>query len=369
MREGQHVSTSAIETTSADTTTADTTIAEPVQEMAGSDGEFMDRADRFRRELLAHCYRMSGSAHDAEDLVQETYLRAWRAYGKFEDRSSMRTWLYRIATNVCLTALEGKARRPLPTGLGQPSSDPDTPLSEPGEVPWLSPLPDSLGGSAPEEAAEQREGVQLAFVAALQHLPPRQRAALVLRDVLQWHAAEVAEAVGTSTAAVNSALQRARASVKAAQLERDQAPATLDQEQEELLGRYVQAFWDKDVEALVSMFTDRAVWEMPPFPEWYTGPEAIARLIGQKCPGGEHEMIMLPTSANGQPAFGLYMMQPDGSFTPFHLQVVTLEALQVSHVGAFFDTSLFAMCGLPESLPPGSTLPRVRVPAHPNPAP
>ncbi|HLS45829.1 MAG TPA: sigma-70 family RNA polymerase sigma factor [Ornithinicoccus sp.] len=336
---------------------------------APDNDEFMQRADGFRRELLAHCYRMSGSAHEAEDLVQETYLRAWRAYDKFEDRSSMRTWLYRIATNVCLTALEGRARRPLPTGLGQPSSDPETPLSEPGEVPWLSPLPDSMAGSAPEEHAEQRESVTLAFAAALQHLPPRQRAALVLRDVLQWRAAEVAEAVGTTTAAVNSALQRARAAVKAAQLERDQAPTPLAPEQEELLRRYVAAFWEKDMETLISMFTDHAVWEMPPFPEWYTGPDAIVRLIGQKCPGQVNEMIMLPTSANGQPAFGLYMKQADGSFKPFHLQVLTLTGTQVSHVGAFFDTSLFALCGLPEALPPGSTGPRLRVPAAAPPAP
>lgn len=269
----------------------------------------------------------------------------------------MRTWLYRIATNVCLTALEGRAKRPLPTGLGQPSSDPDTPLSEPQEVPWLSPLPDAMGGSAPEDAAEQRESVQLAFVAALQHLPPRQRAALVLRDVLQWRAAEVAEAVGTSTAAVNSALQRARAAVKAAQLERDQAPGELDPEQEALLRRYVEAFWEKDVDTLVGLFTDRAVWEMPPFPEWYTGPEAIARLVGTKCPGQAHEMIMVPTSANAQPAFGLYMKQDDGSFVPFHLQVLTLEEEKVSHVGAFFDLTLFGLCGLPESLPAGSVGP------------
>lgn len=286
----------------------------------------------------------------------------------------MRTWLYRIATNVCLTALEGRARRPLPTGLGQPSSDPDTPLSEPTEVPWLSPLPDSMGGSAPEDAAEQRESIHLAFIAALQHLPPRQRAALVLRDVLRWRAAEVAEAVGTSTAAVNSALQRARAAVKAAQLERDQTPAALDPEQEELLERYVQAFWEKDVDALVGMFTDRAVWEMPPFPEWYTGPEVIARLVGTKCPGQAHEMIMLPTSANGQPAFGLYMKDEAGTFRPFHLQVLTLDEALVSHVGAFFDPRLFSMCGLPESLPPGSVGPTVQVPApdapaHENPAP
>ncbi|QDO86933.1 sigma-70 family RNA polymerase sigma factor [Ornithinimicrobium ciconiae] len=328
--------------------------------------EFMERADRFRRELLAHCYRMSGSAHDAEDLVQETYLRAWRAYDRFEGRSSMRTWLYRIATNVCLTALEGRARRPLPTGLGQPSSDPDAPLSEPQEVPWLSPLPDAMGGSVPEDAAEQRESVHLAFIAALQHLPPRQRAALVLRDVLQWRAAEVADAVGTSTAAVNSALQRARASVKAAQLERDRAPQALEPDQEELLQRYVQAFWDKDMDALVGMFTDRAVWEMPPFPEWYTGPEAIARLIGTKCPGQVHEMIMVPTAVNHQPAFGLYMKQPDGSFEPFHLQVLTLADAQVSHVGAFFDTSLFGLCGLPDSLPAGSRGPGSHVRTSPD---
>src|SRR5690606_12661572 len=191
----------------------------------------------------------------------------------------------------------------------------------------------------------------------------------VLRDVLQWRAAEVAEAVGTTTAAVNSALQRARAAVKAAQLERDQAPTPLAPEQEELLRRYVAAFWEKDMETLISMFTDHAVWEMPQFPEWYTGPDAIVRLIGQKCPGQVNEMIMLPTSANGQPAFGLYMKQADGSFKPFHLQVLTLTGTQVSHVGAFFDTSLFALCGLPEALPPGPTGPRLRIPAAAPPAP
>lgn len=313
--------------------------------------EFMDRAERFRRELLAHCYRMSGSAHDAEDLVQETYLRAWRAYDRFEGRSSMRTWLYRIATNVCLTALEGRARRPLPTGLGAPSSDPDTPLAEPAEVPWLTPLPDAMGTSGPEESAEQRESVRLAFVAALQHLPPRQRAVLVLRDVLQWRAAEVAEAVGTSTAAVNSALQRARAAVRSAELERDRSPAPLDPAQEALLERYVSAFWEKDIEALIALFTDRAVWEMPPFQEWYQGPEAIARLVGAKCPGEAHDMVLVPTAANGQPAFGLYMRGTDGAFAPFHLQVLTVAEGRVNHVGAFFDTSLFRLCGLPGELP------------------
>lgn len=321
--------------------------------------DFVDRAEGFRRELFAHCYRMSGSVHEAEDLVQETYLRAWRSYGQFEERASMRTWLHRIATNVCLTALEKAPRRPLPTGLGQPSSDPDQPLSEPGvnaEVPWLTPVPDSLVpiADSPDGAAEAREGIRLAFIAALQHLPPRQRAALVLRDVLQWRAAEVAEAVGTSTAAVNSALQRARETVRQAELSRDAASdpgAALDEEQRAALERYVTAFWDKDMDALVQMFTDRAVWEMPPFPEWFRGPQAIARLIAGKCPGGAHDMVLLPTRANGQPAYGLYMRGADGDFHPWQLQVLTLDGSQVSHVGAFFDESLFALCGLPASLP------------------
>lgn len=319
---------------------------------ADPDAEFVQRAEQFRRELFAHCYRMSGSVHEAEDLVQETFLRAWRAYGRFEERASMRTWLHRIATNVCLTALEGQARRPLPTGLGQPSSDPGVPVHESPEVPWLSPVPDALvAGGSPADAVEQRDGVRLAFVAALQLLPPRQRAALVLRDVLQWRAAEVAEAVGTTTAAVNSALQRARETVRSAELTRDGAVDDLDPQQQALLQRYVTAFWDKDVEALVAMFTDRAVWEMPPFPQWYQGPRAISRLIDTQCPGGTHDMVMLPTRANGQPAFGLYMRGPDRSFTPFHLQVLTLEGDRVSHVGAFFDHSLFPLCGLPATLP------------------
>ncbi len=331
--------------------------------------DFVQRAEVFRRELFAHCYRMSGSVHDAEDLVQETYLRAWRSYGGFEERASMRTWLHRIATNVCLTALESAPRRPLPTGLGQPSSDPEAPLTEPGvgaEVPWLTPVPDSLVpvDQAPASAAEQHEGIRLAFVAALQHLPPRQRAALVLRDVLQWRAAEVAEAVGTTTAAVNSALQRARETVRAAELSRDEAAdhsaRDLDPEQRALLDRYVSAFWDKDVDALVQLFTDKAVWEMPPYPEWFTGAEAIARLVANKCPAGVHDMVMLPTRANGQPAFGLYMRHDDGTFRPWQLHVISLTGTKVSHVGAFFDQTLFTLCGLPDSLPGETTAESLR---------
>jgi RNA polymerase sigma-70 factor (ECF subfamily) len=313
------------------------------------DGEFPSSAEQYRRELLAHCYRMTGSVHDAEDLVQETYLRAWRAYHSFEGRSSVRTWLYRIATNVCLTALEGKDRRPLPTGLGQPGSTAGDPLDERGEVPWLEPVPDALV-TGPEAAAETRESIRLAFVAALQHLPARQRAVLILRDVLRWKAAEVAEALETSTAAVNSALQRAHAQMEKVKASEDTVGEPTP-EQRELLDRYVQAFWDKDIDAIVSMLTRDAIWEMPPFAGWYQGNVNIGRLVDTQCPGNRHDMPMLATWANGQPAFGLYMRQQDGSFTPFHLQVLTLGPDGVEHVAAFFETTLFATFGLPERLP------------------
>ncbi|QNN54373.1 sigma-70 family RNA polymerase sigma factor [Nocardioides mesophilus] len=312
-------------------------------------GDFTTVADPFRRELLAHCYRMTGSVHDAEDLVQETYLRAWRAYHSFEGRSSVRTWLHRIATNVCLTALEGKDRRPLPTGLGQPGSTAGDPLDERAEVPWLEPAPDALVAD-PADAAEAREGIRLAFVAALQHLPARQRAVLILRDVLRWKAAEVAEALETTPAAVNSALQRAHAQMDRVRV----AGETADEptpEQRELLDRYVQAFWDKDIDTIVSMLTREAVWEMPPFAGWYQGAENIGRLIDTQCPGQTYDMPMLPTRANGQPAFGLYMRTPAGDFVPFQLQVLTFEGPRVAHVAAFFSPGLFELFGLPERLP------------------
>ena len=306
----------------------------------------------YRRELTAHCYRMTGSVHDAEDLVQETYLRAWRAYAGFEGRSSMRTWLYRIATNVCLTALEGKERRTLPTGLGAPASDAGEDLVQSHEVPWLEPLPDRVeeGPGDPAEIVATRDSVRLAFIAALQHLPARQRAVLILRDVLRWRAAEVAEALDTSTAAVNSALQRARAQLESAQLSADGVTEDLSPEQAEMLEEYVAAFWRKDVARIAQLLTEDAVWEMPPFLGWYSGPESIGRLIDGNCPGGVHDMPMVATSANGQPAFGLYMRQPDDTFTPFQLHVLTLRGARVSHVACFFDTDLFATFGLPARL-------------------
>ncbi|WP_344003245.1 sigma-70 family RNA polymerase sigma factor [Nocardioides lentus] len=300
---------------------------------------------RYSRELLAHCYRMSGSIHEAEDLVQETLLRAWRSQGTFGGRSSVRTWLYRIATNVCLTNLEGRPRRPLPTGLGTADSLASDELVSDEEVPWLQPVPDAA------VVVGERDSIRLAFVAALQHLPARQRAVLILRDVLRWSAAEVATALETTVAAVNSALQRAHAQMKERALTEDTVVEELTTAQQRLLEAYVEAFWKKDVDAIVGLLTHDAVWEMPPFTGWYRGADHIGELIGTACPGGAHDMVMLPTRANGQPAFGLYMRGPEGDFAPFHLQVLDLDGERVRHVGAFFDTDLFPTFGLPARLP------------------
>ena len=318
-----------------------------VQESSSETGELADfdaLTHRYQRELLAHCYRMSGSTHEAEDLVQETFLRAWKASASFQGRSSVRTWLYKIATNVCLTNLEGRPRRPLPAGLGHPDSTAGDPLDEQTEIPWLEPIPDAA------VQVEEKDTIRLAFVAALQHLPARQRAVLILRDVLRWSAAEVAEALETTSTAVNSALQRAHAQLESRALTADTVTPALTDSQERLLDKYVDAFWRKDVDEIVSMLTAEAVWEMPPFTGWYVGAENIGRLIDTQCPGGVHDMPMLRTTANGQPAFGLYMRQPDGSFAPFHLQVLTLDGDKVTHVGAFFDAALFEKFGLPVRL-------------------
>jgi RNA polymerase sigma-70 factor (ECF subfamily) len=319
------------------------------------EGADVSALDRYRPELLAHCYRMLGSVHDAEDLVQETYLRAWKSQDTFEGRSSMRTWLYRIATNACLTALQSRGRRPLPTGLGQEASDPYDTLAQQPEVPWLEPVPDLLVSDLPDDPASvvtSRESIRLAFVAALQNLPPRQRAVLVLREVLAWRASEVAEALDTSTAAVNSMLQRARAQLDRAALQRDEVVEPDDPERKALLDRYVAAFENYDVDAIVSMFTEDAVWEMPPFTGWYQGATAIGNLISSQCPAsGPADMRMVRADANGQPAFAMYMRDPDGVHRPFQIQVLTIAEDGVSHVGCFFDTGLFRAFGLPEVYP------------------
>ncbi len=301
---------------------------------------------RYERELLAHCYRMSGSVHEAEDLVQETFLRAWRASAAFEGRSSVRTWLYRIATNVCLTNLETRPRRPLPTGLGAPDIDARDPLDAQPEVPWLEPIPDAA------VQVEEKDTIRLAFVAALQHLPARQRAVLILRDVLRWSAAEVAEALDTTAVAVNSALQRAHAQLDKQRPSPDAPSTGLTDAQRQLLDDYVEAFWRKDIDRIVSLLTAEATWEMPPFTGWYSGSTTIGELIATKCPGGSHDMPMLATSANGQPAYGLYMRAADGGFVPFQLQVLEIEGDRVRHVTAFQGAEgVFARFGLPETLP------------------
>ena len=304
---------------------------------------------RYQRELLAHCYRMSGSVHEAEDLVQETLLRAWKASAAFQGRSSVRTWLYRIATNVCLTSLEGRPRRPLPAGLGTPDAMAGDALEQRTEIAWLEPVPDAA------VLVEERDTIRLAFVAALQHLPARQRAVLIMRDVLRWKAAEVADALDTTVAAVNSALQRAHAQLKERGLTAETVHPDLTAAQQTMLERYVDAFWRKDIDQIVRMLTQDAVWEMPPFTGWYVGADNIGRLIDGQCPGGTHDMPMIRTVANGQPAFGLYMRQADDTFTPFHLQVLDLDGERVRHVGAFFDPGLFAKFGLPDHLPAGYT--------------
>jgi RNA polymerase sigma-70 factor (ECF subfamily) len=315
------------------------------------DADFVRQADPYRRELLAHCYRMLGSVYDAEDLVQETYVRAWRSYEKFEGRSSMRTWLHRIATNACLNALESRTRRPLPVGLGAPNSDPGDRLVEQREVPWLEPMPDAMVAADPASVVAGRESIRLAVIAAMQFLPPRQRAVLILRDVLQWPAAEVAEMLDMTTASVNSALQRARAQLQSAGPVADDVTEPEETDRRRLLDRFVAAFEAKDIAAMVTIFTKDAVWEMPPFTGWYQGPEDIARLIDTQCPAqGPGDMRLVPTRSNGQYAFGLYMRDGD-VYRPFNLPVLTLTPAGVSHVACFFDLRLFEKFGLPASLP------------------
>jgi RNA polymerase sigma-70 factor (ECF subfamily) len=324
------------------TQTAGTTTPSSMGDVSELD-DFPTLTARYQRELLAHCYRMSGSVQEAEDLVQETLLRAWKSSSNFEGRSSVRTWLYRIATNVCLTNLEARPRRPLPTGLGTADQLAGDALELDAEIPWLEPVPDAA------VVVAEKDSIRLAFVAALQHLPARQRAVLILRDVLRWSAKETAEALDTTVAAVNSALQRAHAQLGEKGLTEDTVTPDLDESQEAMLKEYVDAFWRKDIDAIVALLKADAIWEMPPFTNHYRGAENIGRLIGTQCPGGVHDMPMLPTTANGQPAFGLYMRKDDG-FVPFHLQVLDLEGDRVRQVAAFFDAD-FTQFGLPARLP------------------
>jgi RNA polymerase sigma-70 factor (ECF subfamily) len=302
--------------------------------------EFTRLTSPFHRELLVHCYRMLGSVHDAEDLVQETYLRAWKAYENFEGRSSLRTWLYRIATNASLNALENKSRRVLPSGLGGPSENPGLPVIEELSVPWLEPLPDD-----PETVATQRDSVRLAMIAALQHLPARQRAVLILRDVLAWQASEVADLLDTSVAAVNSALQRARAQLETIAPSEEDTPAPVDKA---LLAQYLEAFENADIDALVRVLKDDVVLEMPPHLTWFSGRDnVLAFLGGQVLRPGLFRQV--PVSANGQPALATYKREPDGSYRAFEVQVLDVTATGISRITVFFLPELFSRFGLAET--------------------
>src|SRR6185437_10195704 len=268
--------------------------------------DFTSVTGGFRGELLAHCYRMLGSAADAEDLVQETYLRAWRSYEGFEGRSSVRTWLYRIATNACLTALERRGRRPLPSGLGGPAGGPEAPMVAGPEVPWLRPLPDALltgDYEDPASVAVSREGIRLAFVAALQYLSARQRAVLIMRDVLQWPAAEVAELLGMTTTAVNSGLRRARAQLAEALPAEDELAEPAEPDRRALLDRFAAAFEDADVNGLAQLLREDVTLEMPPLLTWFAGRTDVTRFFAAApvfaAPG---RLKLVPVGANGQPA-------------------------------------------------------------------
>lgn len=305
--------------------------------------EFVRLTDPFRRELLAHCYRMLGAVDEAEDLVQETYLRAWRSYGGFEGRSSLRSWLYRIATNACLTALERRAGRPLPSGLRGPSEA--LTLEAPQtEISWLQPIPDALilAGSDPAGIVASRDSLRLAFVAALQHLPARQRAVLILRDVLAWRAAEVAELLGTTTVAVKSTLQRARAHLRRVAPSEDQLVEPADPELRALLDGYTSAFENADIDALMKLLRTDAELEMPPWLTWFTGREAIGRFVAAEIFGMAGAFRMVPTFANGQPAAAAYRRGEDGVYRAHAVHVLTLTDTGIARIVAFLDPDPFS---------------------------
>jgi RNA polymerase sigma-70 factor (ECF subfamily) len=319
--------------------------------------EFVRLTDPFRRELTAHCYRIVGSFDDAEDLVQETYVRAWRSFERFEGRSSLRVWLYRIATNVCLAALDHRSRRSLPSGLGAPTDDADRPLSfELGSTAWIQPLPYVPAGTAHDPAVivGSRDSVRLAFVAALQHLPAKQRVVLIMRDVLAWRAAEVAELLGTTTAAVNSALQRARAQLeRIAPTEDDQTEIT-EPGARALLDQYISAFQEADIAALLGVFHDDIALEMPPHVAWFFGRTAVGRFLAQHVVGAPGTYRMVRIAANGQPAVAVYARRQDGTYQPHAVQVITMTEAVISRIVSFNDGGLFPAFGLPTSLPAGA---------------
>jgi RNA polymerase sigma-70 factor, ECF subfamily len=317
--------------------------------------EFVLLADQFRPELLVHCYRMLGSVQDAEDQVQETLLRAWRSYGSFEGRSSLRTWLYRIATNACLRAMENRERRPLPSGLGAPQDDPARPIApRSSEVPWLEPFPDALlrpESADPAAVAAARSGLRLALIAALQRLPARQRTVLILRDVLGWRAAEVAGLLDVSVTAVNSALQRARAQLRQSAPDADQIREPSGDAARAIVDRYAAAIENADVAALVELLHEDATLEMPPMPAWFRGRTNVGAFLGIQVLTTPGVFTAVPAAANGQQALALYRRASDGTRRAYGVQVLTLRGSRVAGIVAFLDPGLFPAFGLPAELP------------------
>jgi RNA polymerase sigma-70 factor (ECF subfamily) len=320
----------------------------------GSD-ELELQLERHRTELTAYAYRMLGSGFEAEDAVQESFLRAWKSFDAFEGRSTVRSWLYTIVTHVCLDMLGGKERRARPMDLA-PARSADTPLPDAlPEDAWILPVPDDrvvpVSGD-PAEVVGSRESIRLAFVAALQHLPPRQRAVLILREVLRWRASEVAELLGTSVASVNSALQRARATLETVGADEAETLLPADDEQRALLARYVDAFERYDMDSLTSLLHEDATWSMPPYDLWLRTHDDIRAWClgpGIGCRGSR----LIPTEANGMPAFGQYKPSPHGGLEPWSLQVLEISEGEIVGISFFLDTPhLFPLFGLPPRLDP-----------------
>ena len=308
-------------------------------------GELEVQLEQHRRELIAYCYRMLASPFEAEDAVQETFLRAWRSYDRFEGRAALRSWLYRIATNVCLDMLGGRERRATPMDLG-PAREPIIEnLNTLPEVTWIQPIPD------PAEETVARETIRLAFVAALQHLPPRQRAVLILCEVLRWKASEVAELLETSVASVNSALQRARATLEESDVTAE-GPSSVDAADAELLARYVDAFERYDIDALTSLIHEDATQSMPPFDMWLSGRADIFEWWFGPGIGCKGSRVIPTVAANGAPAFGQYKPSADGDgYEPWALQVLEVSEGKIGEFTFFLDTdTLFPLFGLPARL-------------------
>jgi RNA polymerase sigma-70 factor (ECF subfamily) len=328
-------------------------VQDPSSSVMPNAGKLEDQLEQHRAELRAYCYRMLGSPFEAEDAVQETFIRAWRGFERFEGRAALRSWLYRIATNVSLDMLNGRERRARPMDLGPAREPVESNLNTLPEVTWIEPIPDDglvfSPAADPADVAVSRETIRLAFVAALQHLPPRQRAVLILCEVLRWKASEVAELLDTSVASVNSALQRARATLEESNLSAADTSSSVDEGDAQLLARYVQAFEQYDMDALTSLIREDATQSMPPFDLWLSGREDILRWWVGPGAGCRGSRVIPTVTANGSPAFGQYKPSESGSgYDPWALQVLEIADGRIVEFTFFLDTArVFPLFGLP----------------------